>query len=121
MQAQRLNLMLDSVTRLARRGAMSNAVNLLTKLRPVDISQILSQLQAYERETLFKGFLKHDLTKAAEALSEMETASAVALLTALDRDDASRLLQEMPSDDAALLVSEMPEGARDEMLEAMKL
>ena len=121
MQAQRLNLMLDSVTRLARRGAMSNAVNLLTKLRPVDISQILSQLQAYERETLFKSFLNHDLTKAAEALSEMETASAVALLTALDRDDASRLLQEMPSDDAALLVSEMPEESRDKMLEAMKL
>lgn len=121
MQAQRLNLMLDSVTRLARRGAMSNAVNLLSKLRPVDIAQILSQLQAFERETLFKNFLKHDLTRAAEALSELETASAVALLTTLERDDATRLLQELPSDDAALLVSEMPEESRDELLEAMKL
>jgi magnesium transporter len=120
MQEQRLKLILDSVIRLARRGAMSNAVNLLTKLRPVDISQILSQLPQSEREAIFNALVGSDLTKAAEAVSEMDTESAVSLLTALNRDDVTRLLQELPSDDAALLVAEMPEDLRDELLETMK-
>src|SRR5215216_493822 len=121
MQVQRLNLMLDSVGRLVRRGAMSNAVNLLTKLRPVDIAQILGQLSQYERETIFHALVRNDLTKAAEALSEMETDRAVALLTTLKREDISRLLQELPSDDAALLVAEIPEELRDELLDKMKV
>jgi magnesium transporter len=121
MQEQRLNLVLDSVSRLIRRGAMSNAVNLLTKLRPVDIAQILTQLPQYERETIFDSLVRHDLTKAAEALSEMETDRAVSLLTTLNREDVTRLLQELPSDDAALLVAEIPEEMREELLETMKL
>jgi magnesium transporter len=121
MQEQRLKLVLDSVSRLIRRGAMSNAVNLLTKLRPVDIAQILSQLPQSERETIFDSLAHHDLTKAAEALSEMETVRAVSLLTTLNREDVTRLLQELPSDDAALLVAEIPEEMREELLETMKL
>ena len=121
MQAQRLNLMLDSVIRLVRRGAMANAINLLTKLRPVDIAQILGQLQPYERETLFKSFSHHDLAKAAEAVSEMDTEAAVALLSKMEKEDVTRLLQELPSDDAALLVGEMPEELREELLDTMKV
>lgn len=121
MQEQRLKLVMDSVSRLVRRGAMSNAVNLLTKLRPVDIAQIISQLPQYEREAIFDSLVRHDLTKAAEALSEMETDGAVSLLTTLNREDVTRLLQELPSDDAALLVAEIPEALRDELLETMKL
>jgi len=121
MQAQRTNLMLDSVSRLARRGAMSNAANLLTKLRPVDIAQILGQLPQHDSEIVFEALVRHDLGKAAEALSEMETSRSVTLLTTLNRDDVSRLLQELPSDDATLLVSELPDDLRDEFLDAMKL
>lgn len=121
MQEQRLKLVMDSVSRLVRRGAMSNAVNLLTKLRPVDIAQIISQLPQYDRETIFDSLVRHDFTKAAEALSEMETDRAVSLLTTLNREDVTRLLQELPSDDAALLVAAIPEELRDELLETMKL
>src|SRR6266404_2333296 len=121
MQAKRLNLMLDSVSRLARRGAMSNAANLLTKLRPVDIAQILGQLPHHDSEIVFQALVHHDLDKAAEALSEMETSRSVSLLTTLNRQDVSRLLQELPSDDATLLVAELPEELRDELLDAMKL
>jgi magnesium transporter len=121
MQVQRLNLMLDSVARLIRRGAMSNAVNLLSKLRPVDIARILGQLPEHDGDTIFKALVRDDLTKAAEAVSEMETESAVRLLSSLDRDEVSRLLQELPTDDATLLVGEMPEQVRDELLDAMRI
>jgi magnesium transporter len=120
MQADRLNLMVESVRKLVRRGAMSNAVNLLTKLRPVDIAQVLDHLQPSEREETFGVLVRNDLKKAAEALSEMETERAVELLTALDHDDVPRLLQELPSDDAALLVGELPEELREELLDRMK-
>lgn len=121
MQAQRLNLVLDSVMRLARRGAMSNALNLLTKLRPVDIAQILSQIPQHDREPIFDALVRHDLAKAAEAVSEMETVRAVTLLTTLTREEISRLLQELPSDDAAVLIAEMPEETRDALLETMRV
>jgi magnesium transporter len=121
MQEQRLKLLVDSVARLVRRGALSNAVNLLTKLRPVDIAQLLTQLPQYERETLFDALVRSDLTKAAEAVSEMETDAAVKLLAKLSREDVTRLLQELPSDDATLLVSEMPEELRDELLDTMMI
>lgn len=121
MREERLKLLLDSVSRLARRGAVSNAANLLAKLRPVDIAQILGQLPQHDSEIVFEAFVRHDLSKAAEALSELETSRAVNLLTTLKREDVSRLLQELPSDDATLLVSELPEELRDEFLDAMKL
>jgi magnesium transporter len=120
MQAQRLNLMAESVGRLVRRGAFSNAMNLLTKLRPVDIAILLSQLPRHERELAFHAFVGHEITKAAESLSEMEKERAIELLISLGRDEVLRLLQELPSDDAALLVAELPEELRDELLEAMK-
>ncbi|HEY7913013.1 MAG TPA: magnesium transporter, partial [Blastocatellia bacterium] len=121
MQADRLKLLLDSIIRLVRRGARSNAVNLLSKLRPVDIAHILGQLQQHDRETLFSALVQTELTKAAEALSEMDTDGAVELLTMLDRNHVPRLLQELPSDDAALLVSELPDDLREELLDAMKV
>jgi len=121
MQAQRLNLVLDSVGRLIRRGALSNALNLLTKLRAVDIAQILGQLSQTDSETIFKALLRSELPKAAEAVSEMETERAVGLLSTLDREEVLRLLQELPSDDATLLVAEMPEELREELLDAMKI
>src|SRR5260370_14107043 len=101
--------MLVSVSRLARRGAMSNAANLLTKLRPVDIAQILGQLPHRDSELVFEAFVRHDLSKAAEALSEMETSRSVAFLTSLDHENDSRLLQELPSNDATLIVSKFPD------------
>ncbi len=121
MQADRLRLLLDSIIRLVRRGAMSNAVNLLSKLRPVDIAHILGQLPQHERETIFNALVQNELSRAAEALSEMETDGAVELLTTLDRPLVPRLLQELPSDDAALLVSELPDDLREELLDAMKV
>ncbi len=120
MQTQRLNVMLDSIAKLVRRGALTNAINLLSKLRPVDVAGALVHLPQREREATFDALVKHDLTRAAETLSEMETERAVHLLQALNRDDVSRLLQEMPSDDAALLVAELPEDWQDELLEKMK-
>ena len=121
MQAQRLNLMLDSIGRLVRRGAMSNAINLLTKLRPVDIALILGQLPQHDREPLFDSLVRHDLSMAAEALAEIETHRAVQLLTTLSIDEVSRLLQELPSDDAALLVAELPDEVREELLDSMRV
>jgi magnesium transporter len=120
MQADRLNLMVESVRKLVRRGAMSNATNLLAKLRPVDIAQVLDHLQPNEREATFSALVRNDLKKAAEALSEMETERAVELLAALNHDDVPRLLQELPSDDAALLVGELPEELQEELLDRMK-
>ncbi|HEU4391885.1 MAG TPA: magnesium transporter [Blastocatellia bacterium] len=120
MQAQRLNLVLESVGKLVRRGALSNAINLLGKLRPVDIAHLLNQLPLHERTVTFDALARHEIVKAAEALSEMEKDHAVELLTGLSRDDVSRILQELPSDDAALLVAELPEELRDELLDAMK-
>jgi magnesium transporter len=112
---------MDSVGKLVRRGAMSNAANLLSKLRPVDIAHLLIQLPPYEREATFEALVNQEIEKAAGALSEMEREHAVRLIESLGRDDITRLLQELPSDDTALLVARLPEELRDELLGTMKV
>jgi magnesium transporter len=120
VQVQRTNILFESILKLVRRGAIQNALNLLIKLRPVDIAQVLDHLNRREREVTFQALARQDVKKAAGALSEMEAERAAELIMALDRDGACRLLQELHSDDAATILAELPEGRREEMLEAMR-
>jgi magnesium transporter len=120
MNQQRLDVLLDSVGRLVRRGAISHALNILEKLRPVEVSSVLQALSQRERETTFAALAKRDPAKAAGALSELGPEYGVALLAHFGVDDALPLLREISSDDAALLLDELPEATRDELLARMQ-
>jgi magnesium transporter len=120
MNQQRFDVLLDSVGRLVRRGAVSHALNILEKLRPVDVASVLRALSPREREATFGSLARRDPGKAAEALTELGAEYATPLLEPLGVDEVLPLFRGLSSDDAALLLDELPESLRDEVLARMQ-
>jgi magnesium transporter len=113
---QRFDNLLDSVGRLARRGALPNALNIIEKLRPVEVATVLRSLGKRERTVVFEALAERDPAKAAEAVTELGTEYARELLTRLPPARIIELLGAISSDDAALLVPELSDEVRDEVL-----
>ena len=107
MNAQRLEVLLDSVGRLVRRGAMAHALNILEKLRPVEVAEVLRSLSAREREATFSALCDRDRAKAAEAVSELGPEYVTELLVPLPHERLARWL-----DGAAELITEVAETVR---------
>jgi magnesium transporter len=120
MNQQRFDVLLDSIGRLVRRGAISHALNILEKLRPVEVAAVLRALSQRERAATFAALSRRDPAKAAEALTELGREIAVGLLAPLEVDEVLPLFREISSDDAALLLGELPDPVRDELLARMQ-
>ena len=110
MAAQkRIDLILESVRRLLRMGAMPNLLNLLQKQHPADLAQILSELPDRERHATFNVLVERNGKLAMETLSELGPERGGELLALRSAEEIARLVQEIPSDDAAVLLDHLPE------------
>src|SRR5262245_9208904 len=105
---RRIDLILESVRRLLRMGAMPNLLNLLHKQHPADLAQIFAELPEKERNAAFNVLVEKNSRLAMEALSELGPEKGAALLSLRSADEIARFAQEMPSDDAAALVDHLP-------------
>src|SRR5215217_615245 len=100
MAAQRrIDLILESVRRLLRIGAMPNLLNLLQKQHPADLAQLFAELQEKERHATFNVLVEQNGRLAMEALSELGPEKGAELLALRSAEDIARLAQEVPSDD----------------------
>src|SRR6186997_2243066 len=121
MAAQRrIDLVLDSVKRLLRIGAIANLLNLLQKQHPADLAQIFSDLADKDREAAFSLLADRNGRLAMEAISELGPESGAALLATRSAEDIARLAQEIPSDDAAALIDNLPEDLSAAVLDLMR-
>jgi magnesium transporter len=109
----------ETVRKLLARGAGPNAFNILHKLHPVDIAELLSELPNY-RKAAFELLIQSDLNLAGEALSELGSARGGELLAGMSAQEISRVLQELDPDDAAEFVGELPPELQEEILGAMR-
>lgn len=123
MGLQRIDVLLESVGRLARRGAVANALNILEKLRPVEVADVLRELPERERQAVFLALCDRDAAKAAEALSETGSELMTKLLGVLggDLERIVGLLGTMSSDDAALVVEQLEDDLREPVLERLRV
>ena len=60
MPQRKLDVVLDSVKRLLRMGAMANLVNLLQKQYPADLAQLLAELPDKDRQSVFSLLLERN-------------------------------------------------------------
>src|SRR3990172_2721837 len=102
-------LVLESVRRLMRMGAIPNLVNLLQKQHPADLAEVFSELPERERHAAFNTLVDKNGKLAMEALSELGPEKGSPLLASRSAEDIARLAQEIPSDDAAPLLDALPE------------
>jgi magnesium transporter len=120
MPQRKLDVVLDSVKRLQRMGAMSNLVNLLQKQHPADLAQLFSELPEKERQSTFSTLAERNSKLAMEALSELGPEAGAALLAERSAEEIVKLMQELPSDDAAAIIDYLPEELSAAVLELLQ-
>jgi len=89
----------------------------IAKLHPADIADIVEDLGAKERKTIFDT-LTEDI--AADTLEEMELADQVSVIEHMDAERASEILEEMPPDEVADILTELPREQADRLLSLME-
>ncbi|PLX93042.1 MAG: magnesium transporter [Desulfuromonas sp.] len=115
---QKVQILLDTVRKLIRRGAHSNLNNLLKKTHPADIAHLFRYLDLKEQRVLFH--LLEDVDTAAEVLSEIEHSVSALLLEQIEKETIVHVLQHMPYDDAVDIIQNMPEELAEEVLDSMQ-
>ncbi|MFP4497161.1 MAG: magnesium transporter [Vulcanimicrobiota bacterium] len=89
----------------------------LTRIHPADLADILEELSAKQRVSLFNNF---DMEQRAEILEHMEEDVQLALFRTLSDEIASDILEEMSPDEAADLLQDLPEYRANELLGLME-
>jgi magnesium transporter len=120
MPQRKLDVVLDSVRRLQRMGATANLVNVLQKQHPADLAQLLSELNAKDRQSAFTLLAERHPKLAMEGLSELGPEAGAALLADRSAEDIVKLTQELPSDDAAAIIDYLPDELSAAVLELMQ-
>src|SRR6059036_3026218 len=117
--ASRFDLVLDTVGRLLRRGAIGNLERMVSKMHPADVAKMLYHLNtAQEKRTVFE-LIKPDTSKAT-ALSEMDEGDIGDVLQDMPAADIAMLLKDLPDDDQAYVLTCLPEERSQEVLKLMK-
>ncbi len=115
---QKIQMLLETVKKLIRRGANANITNLLSKSHPADIAHMFRYLSAGEQRVLFQ--LIADIDAAAEVLAEIDHTTSAQLLEQMEQDAVVHVLQHMSYDDAVDIIQNLPEEMAEEILAAMK-
>jgi sporulation protein YlmC with PRC-barrel domain/CBS domain-containing protein len=97
----------------ARRVKLKISHELLSKLHPADIADIVEDLAPDDREAVFETL---DEEVAAEALEEVDPKVQKAIVESLDSDRAADIVEEMDPDAAADLLADLNEDHTSEIL-----
>jgi magnesium transporter len=110
-------LLLDTVRRLNRRGAVAHLLKLLLKTHPADIAWVFRHLNPTERKKVFNIIAQTEMV--GEFLSEVDQAIMLELVQDLDPKYMVVVFSEMASDDVADLLEAMPEEMANEIRQLM--
>ncbi|NOX81061.1 MAG: magnesium transporter [Deltaproteobacteria bacterium] len=123
-------VLLDTLRRLHRKGAVDNCIKLLKKIHPADLAWVFRSLSPLEQKDIFKLIAQTDLV--ADFLSELDASIMVDLVdgippafmakvvTRMASDDAADLLEAIPDDIAAEIRAHMEVADRHEVEELLK-
>lgn len=116
--SQRNALILDTVHRLLRRGAVRNLTRMVNKMFPVEVAKVLRHLDDPGEKRIVFGLLG-SADRRAEVISELDPGSAVTVFTELNRAEQLDILHELDQDDAADLMGLLPQDMAAYLLEEM--
>ena len=96
---------------------LKKSKEMISKLPPADIAQILSDLDRNAGQSLMSNM---DIEILADTLEESPTKTQIDVLTHLDSRHAADILEEMEPDEAADLLADMPRETSHELLQLME-
>ena len=115
----KFDLVLASLQRLLRRGAINNIGKMLGRMHPADIAKVIIHLSsAKEKRTVFE--LVRGDARGGQVLSELDSGSIQQLLAEMPPADVAWLLKELGSDDVTYILGVLPEEQSKEILTLMK-
>ena len=112
-------VLLDTLRKLLRRGASAHLINMLQKLRPADVTPLLSSLTDSERTAVIVQMGEKAPALAAAIMSELHPVPAAELLQAMPPETVARIIGELPSDEGADFVAQLPQEFQDLVLASM--
>lgn len=115
---QKLQMLLDTVKKLIRRGAFPTLSKVVGKSHPADVAHLFRYLDLKDQRILFN--LIEDIETAAYVLSEIDHSAGAQLLEQIEKERITEVLQEMPYDDAVDIIRNMPEELAEEILSSMQ-
>jgi len=111
-------VILDTVRRLNRRGAVGHLLKLLDKTHPADMAWVFRHLSPAERQDIFHVIAQTD--QVGEFLSEVDLAIMLELVHDLSPKFMVAVISEMASDDVADLLEALPEDMANEIRRLME-
>jgi len=115
----RFDMILDSVRRLLRRGAISHLERMVNKMHPADVANVLHHLYtSQEKRTVFE-LVKVEGNKA-QVLAEMDEGDLTEILADVSSTEIATLIQNLPDDDQAYILTTLPDERAQEVLRLMK-
>lgn len=117
MLSPRLQLLLESLQKLLRRGANSHATRMLARARPVDVSVVMRFLDDRQRRQIFD-LLPNDEMRA-EVLAELDSHLMADVVAERSADDLKPIVEHMSLDDQADVLATFPEELRQRLIDAL--
>ncbi|MEK6656846.1 MAG: magnesium transporter [Nitrospirota bacterium] len=112
-------IIIDSVKRFLRRGAISHVSKIVGKMHPADIARLINEVEKKDRFVIFE--LIQDVKVKAATIVEIEEKSMMEMLNEMPLDEIIAILHEVPSDKRADIIGKMSEEKAKELLNMMKI
>ena len=117
MQKEQIQILETSITRLLRRGANKQLLNIIKKTHMADLSIVFENLSLPNQEKLFN--LLDNPEDIGLLFSHLPEKTFVAFVKIVDFDKLVTVFDHMPSDDAAELLGCLDEDVSDKILSKM--
>ena len=115
----KFDVVLLSVRRLLKRGAIANLTNLINRLHPADIARVIMHLDSpQERQTIFE--LVKGIPEQGQVVSELSKEMIPQVLEDRNAAEITWMLRSVPADDVAYILGVLPDERTQEILPLMK-
>jgi magnesium transporter len=118
MDADRNRILLESIRRLLRRGAVSHLRKIVDKAHAADLTPAFYSLPLPDQRKLLD--IITDSEKKGELFSRLDPGTFLSLVEGMEMDEIVEVFEQMPTDDVADLLGRMPEEMSDAILKKMK-
>ncbi len=118
MHHDRQRILVDSIKRLLRRGALPHLRKIVNKTHAADLSLVFRLLSLADQHRIFE--MIEDVEQKGILFSELGEDDLLVFLDGMDLDNIVEVLENMPTDDVADLIGKLPQEKSDAILEKMK-
>jgi magnesium transporter len=118
MPIDRNKILVDSVKRLLRRGAISHLAKIVNKTHGADLSVLFRSLSLGQQRKLFD--MITDIEQKGILFSELEEDIFQDLIEDMPVEAIVEILESMPADDVADIIGRLPEDRSQDILDKMK-